>query len=74
MTTFYFVDLTHGIRAEQNKRRAYIIGEGGTYTDIREAKRYFHQIVTAEIKRLQTLRRRIAAARTREDLKAISNG
>ena len=74
MTTFYHVDLEDGIKTEQNYRHAYPIGKGGTYTDIREAKRYFHQIAAAEIKRLQTLRRRIAAARTREDLKAIGNG
>ncbi len=74
MTTFYFVDLHHGIRAEQNKRHAYVIGENGTYTDIREAKRHFNQIVTGELKRLQALRRKVSAARTREDLKAIHHG
>ena len=72
MTTFYHVSLA-GIEVERAQKDLYS-KEVDTFTDLRLAKRCFATISAAEIARLRALRKRIAAARTREDLAAAGRG
>lgn len=77
MLTFYHASLA-GIEVEQAPKSHYVVDGApdtdcpATFTDLRLAKRCFARISAAEIARLRDLRKRIAAARTREAMIAIA--